>query len=123
MTRKLKASEVAGVRAEQLVAQHGRCAICSLPVKRPCLDHNHSTGAIRGTLCSGCNAVLGKIENSYHRYGVQNLSAFLNGCAGYLHRHAVNLTGMLHPSHKTEEEKRERRNAKARKSRAAAKTG
>lgn len=62
--------------------------------------------------------MLGKIENNYKRYGVVNLSAFLQGTAAYLQRHTTNHTGYLHPSHKTEDEKRERRNAKARATRA-----
>jgi hypothetical protein len=65
--------------------------------------------------------VLGKIENSYRRYGVQNLSAFCNGVAMYLTRHSINITGLLHPTHKTDEEKRLATNARARKRRAATK--
>ena len=109
------------MRADLLLRQGGRCAICQLPVKRDCLDHDHSTGAVRGVCCSGCNAVLGKIENSYRRYGVQNLSAFCNGVAAYLTRHSINITGLLHPTHKSDEEKRIAANTKARKRRAAKK--
>lgn len=116
---RLKASEVATVRERLAAAQGGRCAICQLPLTKPCLDHNHNTGAVRATLHNGCNALLGKLENNYKRYGVVNLSAFLQGTAAYLQRHVTNQTGYLHPSHKTEDEKRERRNAKARATRTA----
>lgn len=49
-------------------AQDGRCAICGdketygegtrkLPV-----DHNHTTGKVRGLLCSACNLSIGKMK-------------------------------------------------------------
>lgn len=69
----------------------------------------------------GCNALLGKIENNYRRYGVKSLSAFANGVAQYLQVHIDNRTGLLHPTHKTEDEKRETRNKKARAARLRAK--
>lgn len=119
--QKLKVREVAEIRAELHGAQAGRCAVCKLLVKDKdaVLDHDHSTGVVRAVLHRGCNAVLGKIENNYRRYGVPNLAAFLNGVAGYLQRHATPQTSYLHPTHLTDDEKRERRNAKARKRRAA----
>lgn len=123
--QKLTHSQVKEVRAVLMGKQKGRCAICQLPIKAseiPVLDHDHDTGAIRGVLHHSCNAVLGKIENSYKRFGLSNhLFAFLNGVAGYLQAHATNITGYLHPTHFTEDEKRLRRNAKARKTRAVMK--
>ncbi len=47
---------------EQLLAeQDGVCAICKEPPERTRLavDHDHSTGAIRGLLCSDCNTAIG----------------------------------------------------------------
>lgn len=116
---RLKASEVATVRERLAAAQGGRCALCQLPLSKPVLDHNHSTGAVRATLHNGCNALLGKIENNYKRYGVVNISAFLAGTAAYLQRHTTNQTGYLHPTHKDEDERRELRNKRARAARAA----
>ena len=48
-----------------LDAQHGVCAICGkLPQKkRLAVDHNHTTGKVRGLLCPSCNRTLGYFEN------------------------------------------------------------
>ena len=118
--RKLKTTEVAGERERLREAQGGRCPICTLPLSKEqaVLDHDHRTGAVRGVPHRGCNALLGKLENNAARYGVRDIGLFTNGVANYLRIHAVNVTGLLHPSHKTEEEKRVRRNAKARVARA-----
>lgn len=101
------------------------CALCGLPgvAKDPVLDHCHKTGAVRGTLHRSCNALLGKVENNVARFGVKNLPAFLHGAASYLQRHATNITGLIHPTHKTPEEKRLARNTAARNARAVKKKG
>ena len=117
--RRLKQSEVALWRTALAERQGNRCAICQLPLHKPVLDHDHSTGAVRATLHAGCNSLLGKVENNYKRYGVTNLAAFLAGTAAYLQRHTTNQTGLLHNTHKSEDEKRVLRNAKARATRAA----
>jgi hypothetical protein len=46
-------------------AQGGVCAICGRPQKnkRLAVDHNHTTGKIRGLLCTTCNRALGYLEN------------------------------------------------------------
>lgn len=84
------------------------------------LDHCHTTGAVRGTLHRSCNALLGKVENNHARFGVSttNLPAFLHGAASYLQKHKTNITGMIHPTHKTEDEKRLLRNKRAKIARA-----
>lgn len=118
--RRLKATEVAAERTQLLVVQNHMCALCklALPAKDAVLDHDHSTGAIRSALHRSCNALLGKVENNYRRYGVSNLAAWANGVASYLQHHSVNRSGLLHPTHKTDEEKRLARNKKARTARA-----
>lgn len=63
--------------------------------------------------------MLGKVENNAARFGVKNMPAFLHGAAGYLQRHATNITGLIHPTHYTDDEKRLKRNAKAVKARVA----
>lgn len=123
--QRLKTTEVSIVRGRLLGEQGGRCAVCQLPCspQSAVLDHCHSSGAVRAALHRGCNSLLGKIENNAARYGVPNVAAFGHGVGPYLLRHQTNQTGLLHPTHKTEDEKRLARNAKARKSRAAKKDG
>lgn len=68
-----------GLTEEQLVAmyeaQNGHCAICgreaALLTETPgdrsaeqtiCIDHNHSTGKVRGILCGKCNRAIGMLN-------------------------------------------------------------
>jgi len=56
-----------------LFSQHGCCAICQRPErcnaakgttpKLLAVDHDHTTGAIRGLLCHACNLSLGGFED------------------------------------------------------------
>lgn len=46
-------------RDQLLTEQGGVCAICKRDLVRPCLDHDHVTGAVRGILCSQCNTLIG----------------------------------------------------------------
>ena len=119
--RKIKHSEIATVRLDLYVAQGGRCALCQgqfTGSDYAVLDHDHGTGAIRAALHRSCNALLGKVENNAARYGVRQLSAFGQGLGPYLQAHTTNRTGLIHPLHKTEDEKRLARNKAARKRRA-----
>lgn len=55
-----------------LEAQGGCCAICggtentgrAVKSKRLHVDHNHSTGTVRGLLCHGCNTGIGLLRDS-----------------------------------------------------------
>lgn len=49
----------------KLAAQSGRCAGCGvLPgTKALAVDHCHTTGKIRGLLCSNCNNTLGQVRD------------------------------------------------------------
>ena len=120
---RMRASQIAPVRARILADQSGLCLLCKRKPKVPCLDHCHKDGFIRGVLCRGCNALLGKLENNRARYGLSDEVAFnnfLRGVLPYLYASATKYQ-LIHPTFKTEDEKRLARNAKARKARAAAK--
>ena len=52
------------------------CFACGQPNKdgrRLATDHRHSDGLIRGLLCAKCNALLGKLENAFVRYGLHKI--------------------------------------------------
>jgi hypothetical protein len=47
--------------AEMIYIQRNRCAICGKPAEGKSLhiDHNHTTGKVRGLLCHNCNVLIG----------------------------------------------------------------
>lgn len=49
---------------QMLVEQSGRCKICSIPLKRFHVDHDHASGKVRGLLCGPCNMTLGLVKES-----------------------------------------------------------
>lgn len=115
-------------RAETLAAQDGRCALCGMPitVKDPAVaDHDHTTGQMRGVLHRSCNSLLGKLENNRARYGLRDavhFTKFLHGVVPYLARRPGDDTP-LYPTHRSADEKRDLRNLRARRARAALKKG
>jgi len=63
-----------------LKAQEGGCAGCGSPVangsmKRLHVDHDHTTGEVRGLLCSSCNLALGLLKDDIDR--VLRLACYL----------------------------------------------
>lgn len=60
---------ISSAQYEKLFDEQGRvCAICkgveSKGYGRMHVDHNHSTGKVRGILCQACNVTLGKMQDS-----------------------------------------------------------
>ena len=51
----------------KFVEQNGCCLICGRHQEkfktRLAIDHDHTTGAVRGLLCPGCNFLVGRIES------------------------------------------------------------
>jgi hypothetical protein len=99
--RRLTRAEIKPFRDELATKQGLRCAICSAPLTLVShLDHDHTTGVVRGVLHPGCNLLLGKVENNARRTRV-DLLAFALG----LHQYLQATQGVLHPNHLTPEEK------------------
>jgi len=94
------------------------CALCKQPIKNnPHLDHCHKTGYVRGTLHKDCNILLGKIENYIKSMGKElstenRLGAFLQNA--FLYLEADYSSNPIYYTHKTEDEKRLRKNKRAR---------
>ena len=107
MTRKLKQSEIRGVRKKMLQAQEGLCLICGERILQgeDVLDHCHETGYNRGVLHRTCNVFLGKIENFHKRWSKgKPLIAMLLNTAQYIQEDYTE--NELHPTHKTPQDKK-----------------
>lgn len=63
---------------QRLNEQDGRCAICREPDRKWCVDHDHTTGAVRSILCYCCNIAIGNLQDS---------AALASAAAGYLTKH------------------------------------
>lgn len=124
VSRKLKASEVPKVREALRARQDAICPLChtKLTSSNSCLDHDHTTGAIRGVLCRNCNGIEGKIKSLVRRASRSiGDDVWLDNLREYRKHHSIDRTNLVYPTHKTEQEKRLARNARARKRRAAKK--
>lgn len=122
--RKLKAKEIKPTRLAMLEAQGFICAICKLPCNedQAVLDHAHNEiGYVRAVLHRGCNAAEGKILNTLRRYGIKDQHHFLRELITYHEFHSTNRTGLIHCTHKTEEEKKELAKKRAKRKRVKAK--
>ena len=133
--RKLKHAEIQPTRNFIQAAQNNECAICKVsftdaklvkkklvPKYVATLDHDHTTGVIRGVLCNSCNGNEGRIKNrATSAARNETYLAWLKKLVAYLELHQNPQTSLIHPTHKNADEKRLARNKKARNRRAAAK--
>jgi len=119
---RLKTNQVDSVLKQLVSKQGAKCAICGRPFTRKdyaVLDHDHDTGFIRGAIHNSCNGIEGKIKVIARRShaGVQPYE-YMIGLGKYLEKHSTPQVNILHPTHKTADEKRLERNRKAREARA-----
>jgi hypothetical protein len=117
MTRRLTQREIADYRLQLLQAQKGLCALCGEAILpgSAVLDHDHSTGHIRGVLHRGCNALEGQIVNSLPRNQIteaQLLEIFQRWTSYHMQQYPE-----LHPTHRTPEEKTALRRKRAQRKR------
>lgn len=123
---RIKTKDIPKVKAKLLKQQGGCCVLCKMPItedKDKCLDHCHVTGVIRAVLCRNCNAMEGKVFNCARRAKRNRRpDQWLNDVLWYWNKYnAISPNALLHPSHKTADEKRVKRNKKAVKARKAKK--
>ena len=106
-------------RARQKAEQGGRCPITGWYLgEKMAADHCHKTGMMRATLNPWANSTLGRVENWANRIGGGIPPAqFLRACADYIERYELNPSFILHPTHKSPEEKKEAAKVKAAKAR------
>lgn len=119
--QRLTASQIKPLREQLLIKQGGVCAITRypLPKEKAVLDHCHTTGHVRGVLQSGVNALLGKLENNHARFGCSHAQMLMMlSPAGQEYLKADYSRMPLHPTFRTEDEKRLRANKRARDARA-----
>ena len=48
--------------ADMMLKQGNACAVCGTEDANLVIDHNHSSGAVRGLLCNSCNCALGHLK-------------------------------------------------------------
>ena len=117
---RLSAGKLKEWREATWLAQGKRCALTgySISLAEAVADHDHATGHVRGVLHRGVNSLLGKCENNYRRYGVSlpMLRAMAPAIAAYIEKDYSN--NPLYHTHRSEDEKRELRNKRARDARA-----
>ena len=118
---KIKPKDIKALRESILAEQNGICAICSEPIEatEAVLDHCHKTGYIRAVLHRGCNAYIGHMENNLPRNLItpNRLTKILANFIHYINTHRL----IIHPTHLTAEERKERAKKRAKLKRKRAK--
>lgn len=116
--KRLTKTEAEKLRSALIVSQGHRCALCKceLEGKTACLDHDHRTGFVRQVLCLNCNGIEGKIFNLCRRAKRDRTERwFLAAIGEYWDLHSSHEGRKhIHPTHRTDDEKRALRNRRAR---------
>lgn len=113
MIPKIKAKDIKQLREQYLREQGGICALCRehIDPEEAVLDHCHKTGFIRSVLHRGCNSFIGHFENNQARNRITQ-TKLVNILANFL-SYVQTYKPILHPTHKTPEEKKERARKRA----------
>jgi hypothetical protein len=56
------------VYTEMYSKQNGKCIICENEFKTLCVDHNHTTGKVRGLLCRQCNIGISALKENEQNF-------------------------------------------------------
>ena len=105
--RQLKTQDdIANVRRQLSLKQQYTCPICfgSIAPGSDALDHCHSTGHVRATICRLCNRNEGKVLKAMRYMAPKghpvwsNPIGWLRALADYLEYHQGNPSGIIHPS-------------------------
>jgi len=104
--RQVSTTSISTVRKQFAVQQKYRCPICKGPLAQGvvALDHDHTNGMCRGTLCQSCNVGEGKVKaGMLFRTPKGNLAytnpvQWLRNLADYLEYHKANPSGLIHPT-------------------------
>lgn len=116
--RKLTRGQLRAWAIGQVQKQGGICPLCGEPISLLVkgarsdyvVDHDHSTGEIRGVLHRSCNAAEGKVANAAGRWGAKSMQspavrAWLTKLLAYWNQDGL---GVMYPGHATEEERAEK---------------
>ena len=106
---RLKPKEIKELREKLLIEQDRLCGLCQEPLHpdEAVLDHSHQSGRIRKVLHRGCNVLEGVIANNAVRNKITP-NRLLKICMNLLNYLTTAEIDILHPTHKTPEEKKER---------------
>lgn len=131
--RKVTRAQLRTITMKLAKEQGGNCLLCGKPLDfsikgakgdSVVCDHDHNTGRIRGALHRSCNGGEGKVASACGRWIVGSMGSSaaianaLRNMADYLDREP---TEYIYPTHLTDEEKKLKAAAKARKQRAVKK--
>ena len=123
MTTQIKASDIPRYRKMFAAKQKYKCPVCggSLASGLTALDHSHTTGELRGTLCGPCNRAEGKVKVGAHymmkitHLAKVNYLQWLKRLVAYLEYHTENPSGIIHPTFDLEKGKQKPRKRAGRK--------